>query len=108
MRVLMVSTDGAENASQQYLEDQIIQTIEQNQVVIIMLGALFADLDTLKRLAGRRGVYVYARGYGRLKSEVAGLIESVAHLSAVRLPKEAARAEVTLEIAGQTLVIAPP
>lgn len=106
LKVMLVSTDGAENASTLYEESELITTIDDEKVVVIMLGALLADVDSLKRLAGDRGIYVYARGYGRLKSAVAGLIESLSHVAAVHLPQEVADADsVTLKIDGQTLTV---
>jgi hypothetical protein len=106
LRVLLVSTDGAENASTMFSEDQLLTTIDGEKVVVIMLGALFADVKTLKKLSGDRGIFFYARGYGRLKTAVQGLIDSLAHVAAVHLPAtEADATSATLEIAGQSVTV---
>jgi hypothetical protein len=106
LRVLLVSTDGAENASMTFTEDQLLASIDGEKVVVIMLGALFADVKTLKRLSGDRGIFFYTRGYGRLKSAVQGLIDSLTHVAAVHLPASAADAtSATVEIAGQTVTV---
>lgn len=106
LKVMLVSTDGAENASMSYEEAELISTIDDEKVVVIMLGALLADVPTLKRLSGDRGVYFYARGYGRLKTAVAGLIESLSHMAAIHLPKAVGDAEeVTLMVEGESVTI---
>ena len=68
-----------------------------------MLGALFADVPTLKRLAGGScGVFFYARGYGRLKSAVEGLVESLGQVVAIHLPPQPAdTVGVVVEANGQ-------
>jgi hypothetical protein len=110
LHVLLVSTDGQENASKMYDQAGLISTIADHDVIVIMLGALFADVKTLKALAGEHGVFVYARGYGRLKTAVQGLTDALTHIAAVRLPASAKDADqATLEIAGQkvTLPLSP-
>jgi hypothetical protein len=103
LRVLLVSTDGAENASMTYSEQQLLTTIGQERVCVVMLGALFADVAQLERLSGGAcGVFFYARGYGRLKSAVQGLVESFGHIVAVHLPPSPADAVgAVVEAAGQ-------
>ena len=62
---------------------------------------------TLKTLSGDRGVFFYTRGYGRLKSAVQGLIESLAHVAAVHLPAtEADATSATIELAGESVTVA--
>jgi hypothetical protein len=101
LHVLIVSTDGAENASMKYSEQQVLTTIGAQQVFVVMLGALFADVPTLKRLSGERGVFFYARGYGRLKSAVQGLVQSLGHIVAIHVPPHPAdTASVVVEANG--------
>jgi hypothetical protein len=60
----------------------------------------------LRDLAGDNGVYFYARGYGRLKSAVAGLIESLSRIAAVHLPPAADEADrATLNVSGQSVTV---
>jgi hypothetical protein len=106
LRVLLVSTDGAENASTMFTQDQLLTTINGEKVVVIMLGALFADVNTLRTLSGDRGIFFYTRGYGRLKAAVQGLIDSLAHIAALHLPASAADAtSATVEIGGQSVTV---
>ncbi len=105
VRVLVVSTDGKENASTMFMEPALLAAIEQGDVFVIMLGALFADVDTLRRLAGDHGIYFYARGYGRLKSAVRELLESFGHVAALELPPEFANGPVTITLAGQSVTL---
>jgi hypothetical protein len=105
LRVLLVSTDGRENASTVHMEPALLSAIEEGDVFVIMLGALFADVSTLKRLAGDHGIYVYARGYGRLKNAVRGLLESFGHVGALHLPPQSASGPVTITLAGQSVTL---
>ncbi|MFT3925981.1 MAG: vWA domain-containing protein [Myxococcales bacterium] len=105
IQVLLVSTDGQENASTMVMEPELLSEITDSKVFVIMLGALFADVPELKRLAGDRGIYVYARGYGRLKSAVKGLLESFQHVGALHLPPQYAKGPVTVSFAGQTITL---
>jgi hypothetical protein len=106
LRVLLVSTDGAENASTMFTEDQLLTTIDGEKIVVIMLGALFADVKTLRTLSGDRGIFFYTRGYLRLKTAVQGLVDALTHVAAVHLPASTADAtSATVEIAGQSVTV---
>lgn len=114
-RVLLVSTDGLENASVAYKKADIVKTIADDDIVVIMLGALFADMNELKTLAGARGVYVYTPLYADMQSRVRDLIAALASGSALDIPADVAqnrplRADGTatpllLEIAGESVAI---
>ena len=86
-----------------YEEEQLLATIAQERVCVVMLGALFADVKQLKRLsAGDCGVFFYARGYGRLKGAVQGMVQSFGHIVAVHLPPYPAdTVGVVVEAGGQ-------
>jgi len=86
-RVLMVSTDGLENASVAYKKQEIVKAIADDHVFVVMLGALFADVSELKSLAGPRGVYFYtplyadplfADPHGKVTDLLAALTQGVA------------------------------
>lgn len=89
-RVLLVSTDGLENASVAYKKADILKTIANDGVVVIMLGALFADVNELKTLAGARGVYVYTPLYANMQSQVHDLISALASGVALDIPADVA------------------
>jgi hypothetical protein len=114
-RVLLVSTDGLENASVAYKKADILKTIAADGVVVVMLGALFADVKELETLAGSRGVYVYTPLYADMQSQVQALIAALANGVALDIPADIAqnrplRADGTktpfvLEIAGESVTI---
>ncbi len=106
VKVMIVGTDGAENASTQYTQSQLLNTIEQQGVFVIMLGALMADVDALRTLAGDRGVYFYARGYGRLRNAVQPFLESFAEMVQIGIPPEYADADsIIVEAGGLSLTV---
>jgi hypothetical protein len=105
-RVLMVSTDGLENASVAYKKSEIVQSISDDRVFVVMLGALFADVGELKSLAGPRGVYFYTPLYADLHAQVANLVSALSHGAAIEIPPAvAAQRPLRLDIGGQSVVV---
>jgi hypothetical protein len=105
-RVLMVSTDGRENASVAYKKQDIVQTLADDGVFVIMLGALFADVNELKSLAGPRGVYFYTPLYANMNDEVSDLIQALASGAALDIPADIAQKRpLRIEIAGESVEI---
>jgi hypothetical protein len=105
-RVLMVSTDGLENASVAYKKAELVRTIAADHVFVVMLGALFADVGELKSLAGPRGAYFYTPLYADLRPQVAGLVQALAHGAAIEIPPAlAAQRPLRLDIGEQSVVI---
>ena len=105
-RVLMVSTDGLENASVAYKKAEIVRTIADDHVFVVMLGALFADVGELKSLAGPGGAYFYTPLYADLHAQVAGLVKALAHGAAIEIPPAvAAQRPLRLDIGDESVVI---
>lgn len=88
LRLLVVSTDGQENDSEQYTRDELIQTVTSEQVPVLMLGALFADPSELRELAGPRGVFFYTPYYSDARAQVEQYLQSLSELVAVHIPEE--------------------
>lgn len=88
LRLLVVSTDGQENASKGYSRDALIQKVAAEKVPVLMLGALFADPDDLRELAGPRGVFFYTPYYSSARAQVEQYLESLSELVAIHIPEE--------------------
>jgi hypothetical protein len=105
-RVLMVATDGLENASVAYKKSDVVKTIADDGVFVIMLGALFANESELKSLAGPRGVYFYTPLYADLGAQWNAWISALAHGAAIDIPAATAQKRpLRLEIAGEDVEI---
>lgn len=105
-RVLVVSTDGLENASVAYKKSDIVQSIAQDHVFVVMLGALFADFDELSSLAGPNGVYFYTPLYPNLSAQVSNLVTALSHGAAVDIPADMAGAgELVLQVGGESVAL---
>jgi len=103
-RVLIVSTDGLENASVAFKKTDILQRVAQDHVFVVMLGALFADFDELSTLAGPNGVYFYTPLYANLHDQVAKLVTALSHGAAVDITADmASQGPLVLAIAGQSV-----
>ncbi len=109
VKLLFVSTDGAENASTTYQRDAIVRDADANGVVVVMLGALLVDVDELKALKGANGFYFYTPFYSSMRDAVAPLFSALANMVELRLPPERAGAEaVEIDAGGQSASLAPP
>jgi len=92
IRILLVSTDGLENSSTKYTKPPIVQKISDQRIVVVMLGALFADVTEMKSLMGPRGVFFYTPLYKDLRASVEQYLSSAAGMVEVRIPPEQAQA----------------
>jgi von Willebrand factor type A domain len=103
-RVLLVSTDGLENASVAYKKADIVKEVAENHVFVVMLGALFADTTELESLAGAYGVYFYTPLYANLRDQVKNLVTALTHGVAIDIPADlAAAGPLELTVAGETV-----
>jgi hypothetical protein len=105
-RVLLVATDGLENASVAYKKSDIVKGIADGGVFVVMLGALFANESELASLAGPRGVYFYTPLYAQLGDRLSAWTSALAHGSAVDIPAAIAQKRpLRLELAGESVEI---
>jgi hypothetical protein len=101
VRIMVVATDGEENASSHWWPEQVLEAIEEEQVLVVMIGALFADVDQLERMAGERGIYFYGTEYEGVAEDVQAWIESLS--SSVKVELEGAPPDATsvrIEVGG--------
>jgi hypothetical protein len=108
IRILMVSTDGMENASEQYTQSELISTIDANGVIVVMLGALLADVDELRALSGRRGVYFYTPYYSDMRALLAEYFNSLQQMVELSIPDPYADAEtIQIQVGEQSTTVEP-
>lgn len=88
IRLLVVATDGQENESKTYVKSQLLQTIGEHEVCVLMLGSLFSDPDELRGFTGSCGAYFYTPSYGDLKSAVMAYVDSLRGLTQLTIPAE--------------------
>lgn len=101
VKLLWVSTDGLENASTRHQRSALLQTIANEGIFVIMVGALFADIAELKSLMGARGVFFYGPYFSDVKPMVERYIDSFQNLVAVTLAPGFAGAEaVDIDVDG--------
>jgi hypothetical protein len=85
VKLLVVATDGGENSSTTFTnEDQLFQMAKDNDVHIVVAGSLLSDLDFMKKAASETdGFYFYSKAFGSLKSLVQELIDALAEAGAI-------------------------
>ena len=89
-----------------YEQAAIIQTLTENGIIVVMLGALFADIDEMKALMGPYGIYFYAPAYDELKALVTEYLLSLKEMAEIHIPAEQARARpMVIDVGGATATI---
>ena len=107
--LMMVQTDGLDNASLTITEDALVALMERCHTTAIMLGTFLADSNptrilegqaVLKRLAGTRGAVVNALNASFLEGTITPFAESLGNLVVFTLSKDTLFADevVTIEV----------
>lgn len=108
LKLLIVSTDGLENSSTEFSKADIVSRLQQNHVAVLMLGAVFSNVDEMQDLAGPYGVFFYTPAYDDLRAAVQQYVESLSNLALLRLPPEYADADqVQISVAGEQVSVDP-
>jgi hypothetical protein len=92
VKILMVSTDGAENSSMRHTKPELLETMRDHGVIVVMLGALLADVPEMRDLTGDRGVLFYTRYYSELRATMQAYLESLGEIVEVHVDPEFAEA----------------
>jgi hypothetical protein len=85
VRVLLVSTDGGENASMEFAQDEVLAALDDAGVFVVVLGALLADVDFMRELADGRGVFFYTREFSALQAAAMPYLASLKQLVELRI-----------------------
>lgn len=93
VRVLVVASDGLENASVDFTQAELRSTIEEEDVVVVMLGTLFADQQEMLELSGDGGVYFYTPFYDDMRDYLAEYVASLKNMVELTLPPQYAVAD---------------
>jgi len=89
-------------------ESELISTTNDNGVFVVMLGALLADVDELRGLAGDRGIYFYTPYYDDMRALMSGYLDSLAELVEVAIPPEYSDADsIQIDVGGQSVTVEP-
>jgi hypothetical protein len=108
VRILILSTDGGENASTMFEEAQVFDALDESHVFVIALGALLADVDFMRELTRERGVFVYTREFNALLDTVMPLFESLEQMVQVEIAElDPPPEEVHVRLDGQMLTLTP-
>ena len=105
VKVLVLSTDGGENASTMFSEPEVFGALDEAGVFVVVMGALLADVDFMRDLARDRGVYFYTREFSALQDAASPYLDSLKSLVELRIPDlDPPPASVRLELEGGLVV----
>lgn len=88
VRILMVSSDGLENASTEWSKSEVLDTVRDEGITVVMLGALFADLYEMDDLTRHDGVFFYTPFYDDMGEFAAEYIQSLKTMVELTVPGE--------------------
>ena len=106
IRLLLVATDGLENASQTYTrKSQLYDLAHQQRIPLIMLGALLSDVPSLRAMAREtNGLFIYSPYFLELKQDFFRLRDLLMESAALELRERQAEWEsVRIEIKGKQI-----
>lgn len=108
--MLVVFTDGKENASISYTKATLLPIIEQSNTVMIMLGTLLSDVGTMQELAGDQGAYIYAYNIAGISTLIDSWSDSLSHMVKFTLDPATGFDTGTIKIAlgTETVVVERP
>lgn len=86
VRVVVLATDGRENASTMFEKPEVLAALAQPDTFIVVLAGLLADVPAVKELAKHDGVYFYAREFADLAESVEPFCEALSELTELRVP----------------------
>ncbi len=92
VRMLLLSTDGRENASKEFMEAELLDALGEHGVFVVVFGALLADVSQLRKLAQGRGVFFYTREFRSLAAAARPFCDALSELVELRIPEAAAGA----------------
>lgn len=106
VRVLLVSSDGLENASSEWTRDEILDMVEAEDVVVVMLGALFANRSEMEALTRHGGVYFYTPFYAEMGEHLDAYVASLKQMARITIPPAYADADaIEVTVNGATTTI---
>lgn len=98
-RLLVVATDGLENASTIYSKSDVQGLVDSNHLAVVMLGTLFSDVDEMTDLVGPNGIFIYAADYVAVRAVFDTYLQSLDEMVEVRAPADYASASaVTVQV----------
>ena len=107
--MLVVFTDGANNASFKYTKDTLLPIINNSKTVMIMLGGLHADKDELVELSGDQGAFIYAYNLDNIEKKVRDWAGSLSHMvKFIMDPATGFDAGISIKLGDETIVVERP
>ena len=102
VRILVIGTNGQDNASTVYDQPTVVVTSEQGEVFVVTLTTFAADVEEMSELQGPRGLLFYAPTSAGLAESFTPFVDGVKTMGCIELSQQHAGASrVTIEAAGQ-------
>lgn len=107
VRLMIVATDGGENASTISTDEEALyDEARASGVHVVVMGALLADVDFMQRAASEtEGLYFYAHSFDAVATQVDELAEALSEMGVVEIddPTYTGAGTYEIDVAGATL-----
>lgn len=101
IKILITATDGLENASASWTKEEVISGLSDNNIFVVMVGALFSDVTALQELSESNGLYFYARSFFDAENDLLNFIDSLEDIYSINIDDAYQNADsVTVTING--------
>jgi hypothetical protein len=84
----VLAADGRENASKTWMKPEVLEALRSERNFIVVLGALLADVDLMRDLAGTGGVFFYTREFRALADSAEPYCDALANTVQLTLPAD--------------------
>ncbi len=86
VRLVVVATDGQENASQSYTKEEVYAISKAHHIPVIILGSLFSDVDFMMETADEtNGFFIYSYAILDLKAKAKQLVDILSGIQVVEV-----------------------
>jgi hypothetical protein len=88
VQLIVLATDGGENASKTWMKPEVLEALRSQRNFIVVLGALLADVNLMRDLAGTGGVFFYTREFRSLAAGAEPYCDALANTVQLTLPAD--------------------
>lgn len=86
IRLLVVSTDGKDNASTEWDAGAVADFVDAEGIGVVVVASLLADRRALRQFADRNGFFVYGRNLESTQAQVGTALAALVDIQRLRVP----------------------
>lgn len=84
-KIMTLMTDGQENYSKTFTKEKLVSMVSESGVSVVMVGTKDADVDELKELAGKDGLFFYSDDYAGISAQMQTYFDSLNKMTKIKI-----------------------